>query len=161
MDGPGGLNYELVKCNLDLDPTDGQFQLATTTSKFPEYPVAFHCDVSSVVDRIFTCNSMQVNAGGAMGTDGIFTVPLDGVYLFTFSGWTHSDDVDTIVNIRSDGLSIAYFRVRDDWKPDYGDEVLSGSAQAIIALKKDQKVDSYLSSGYITGRFTGHLLYAT
>ena len=159
VDGPGGMNYELVECNFDLDPADAEFQLATTTIRLPEYPVAFHCDVLSDIVGIFPCTGVPVNVGDALSFDGTFTVPLDGVYLFMFTGSTGTDDLHTLVEIRVDGVSVGALWVFDDFQPDFGNEILSGSAHAIVSVQSGQKVDSYLDSGTIGGRFTGHLLF--
>jgi hypothetical protein len=163
VDGPGGVNYELVRCNLDLDPSDAQFQVAASTNMLAEYPVAFHCRINdfSTVNAIFPCNTLVVNVGNAMDATGVFTVPIDGVYMFTFSGTSGSNDVSTIIRIRADGTALGYFRLLDG-RSGHGDEVLTGSVQVIANLTMGQKVDAYLDSGYTDNAlnfFTGHLLY--
>jgi hypothetical protein len=83
VDGPGGVNYELVRCNLDLDPaSDAQFQVAASTNMLAEYPVAFHCNIGafSTVGAIYPCTGLALNVGNSMETaSGVFTVPIDGV----------------------------------------------------------------------------------
>jgi hypothetical protein len=95
-----------------------------------------------------------------MDASGTFTVPIDGVYMFTFTGSSHSDDVRTHVRIRADNVELGYFFFKDD-KASHGNDEFSGSLQVVASLKKGQKVDFYLQEGYISSYsyFTGHLLF--
>ncbi len=164
MDGPGGLNYELVKCNLDLDPSIAQFQVAASTNKLAEYPVAFHCEIHpgfSTEESIIPCNYQVVNAGNAMDASGVFTVPIDGVYMFTFSCTSISINGFTKIDVRADSEILGYVWLYGS-RSDETDDDLPGSVQVIANLKTGQKVDAYLEHGYISlsNFFTGHLLYS-
>jgi hypothetical protein len=164
VDGPGRVNYQLVRCNLDLDPSDTQFQVTTTTSNLPEYPVAFQCLMNelSTVNTTFPCTNVVVNVGNAIDESGIFTVPIDGVYMFTFTAASSSNDVDTHIRIRADRGELAFVHFLDDWDADgHGNELLTGSVQVVASLTKGQEVDAYLAGGYTqsTSYFTGHLLF--
>lgn len=157
------MNYQLVMCNLELDSSDPQFQVAASTSNLPEYPVAFQCwmNALSTVGTTFPCSKIVVNVGNAIDASGVFTVPIDGVYMFTFTGVSSSDDVDTHVRIRADRGELGFFHFYDDLDPSHGNEVLTGSVQVVANLTKGQEVDAYLDSGYTnsTSYFTGHLLF--
>ncbi len=164
LDGPGGLHYQLVKCNFDLERSDPQFQIATATSLLAEYPVAFECtrDGSYTSHGVISCSYVPVNVGNAMSSSGTFTVPFDGVYLFSISASTESDDVVTRVEIQVDGSAIGGFYLKDGGLKVEHDDDLSGSSQVVIRLNKGQQVNSYLRDGYLTQltRFVGHLLLA-
>jgi hypothetical protein len=163
VDGPGGLHHQLVKCNFELDLSDSQFQVATTTSLFAEYPIAFECALGAYdTVGVIPCSTATVNVGNAMSTAGIFTVPFDGVYLFSFSASSDSDHIDTYVDLRVDGSLFGGFHFRDNYEViAAGDDYLSGSSQVVQRLKKGQKVDAYLESGSLEYpvHFNGHLLF--
>ena len=133
-----------------------------------ESKVAFHCTINTAnsPESIIRCISVDVNVGDSMSSAGTFTAPLDGVYMFTFSGWTQSDDVITDIRLRVDGTDIGRVIVRDDWGPETEDETFSISIQAIANLKIGQQVDAYLVEGYTgfwtdnhVAVFTGHLIF--
>ncbi len=168
LDGIPEATHSLVKCNFGLNPSDPLFQVATTTSPLAEYPVAFQCtlrykghyDTVGVVP----CSETPVNVGNAMSTAGIFTVPFDGVYLFSFSAPSFGDHVETVVNIRADALQIGGLYIMDRYSTATSgteDDELAGSRQVVARLRRGQKVDSYLASGYLSQytRFVGHLLF--
>ena len=86
VDGPGGLNYQLVKCNMNMEPSNAQFQVAAST-RLAEYSVAFDCYVDGKFPdgSVLPCSVDILNIGNAMNSNGTFTVPLDGVYFFGIS----------------------------------------------------------------------------
>jgi hypothetical protein len=99
-----------------------------------------------------------------MSSSGTFTVPFDGVYLFSFSTTSYTNNVYTYVDIRVDGFIIGGFELYDMQgrsSSRYGNEDLSASSQVVASLKKGQRVDAYLRSGYISyePHFVGHLLF--
>jgi hypothetical protein len=128
-----------------------------------EYPVAFECALDGYSTLgVIPCSNATVNVGNAMSTAGIFTVPFDGVYLFSFSASSNSDDTLTRVEIRVDASLMGGFRIWDRKTNGYpDDDELAGSSQVVARLKKGQKVDSFLANGYLTTmtRFVGHLLF--
>ncbi len=89
-----------------------------------------------------------MNVGSAMSTAGIFTVPFDGVYLFSISGSSSSNDVSTYVDFRVDGIAVGGFIIRDNMVGNWaGDDYIPGSSQIVQRLKRGQTVDSFLRTG--------------
>ena len=167
IDGPGELNFDLVKCNLNLEPSDPQFE-KKTMAKLAEFPVAFDLYRNvwySSNGTVVTYEGSHVNVGGAMTTEGIFTAPLDGVYVFSYCGHTYSTyygNPMTTVQIRVDSTAVSSYSIKAT--ANYGDHV-TGITQAIVSLMKGQKVDAYLYSGrsqtvYSNDtHFTGYLIH--
>jgi hypothetical protein len=130
--------------------------------------VAFQCTINGfyVTGSVIPCGSIDVNLGNAMSSAGTFIAPIDGIYMFTFSGWTESDDELTDVRLRADDKDIGRVIVKDEWGAETENERLSISIQAIVDLTAGQRVDSYLDGGYLgtwvnnhVSTFTGHLLF--
>ena len=168
IDGPGEVNFNLVKCNLDLEPSDPQFQ-EETMAKLAEFPVVFDFYRTSSsytsTGTVIQYQGSHVNVGGAMTTSGTFTVPLDGVYVFSFYGHAYLDNVLSTVQIRVDATVVASYSLYDGYASSGDDENINGITQAIVSLVKGQKVDAYLLHGSaeifysLELHFTGYLIH--
>ena len=98
----------------------------------------------------------RLNIGDAMNiTTGVFTVPVNGRYQFSFTGRA-VNSVETYVNIRVNGADIgmAYAFVSGNSMP----------LMTTVNLKKGDRVDAFMNSGSLFDnvvnftRFTGILL---
>ena len=148
VDGTGGENYQAVFCNFGLDPSDAEFQVDTEV-KFAEYPVAF--DFYRKIDysttgTVIPYEYQNINDGDGMAMDGVFTVPIDGTYIFTFMSTVgRNNGQNLLVYVRVDSTTKATAFGRDgvgevdDW--------IGVSATLIVSLKQGQKVDAFLKSG--------------
>jgi hypothetical protein len=164
----------MVKCNMDLEPSDLSFQV-TTNVKLPQHPpqVAFYA-VRNQSDfakagSVIPYEHLMTNVGKAMTKEGIFTAPLKGVYFFAFSFMTNVQNEQVAVRLRvNNGSMIATVVVHDGYRsssssPDW----IPGSAHMSVALSKGDIVDTFLATGRLlvsslphwTTHFTGFLLY--
>ncbi len=110
MDGPGGTNYEVVKCNFGLDPSNPQFQVSTL-ARLAQHPVIFDAVRRSkdllTDESVVPYDFLAINLGNGMTAAGTFTAPLGGAYFFAFYYVKGSyNDLDT-VQLRLDGVPVA------------------------------------------------------
>ena len=166
IDGPevvGTEQYEVVKCNMGVEPTDPTFEQTTgvRVNKHLPVPVAFdfrRISSYSGNNTVVPYEQEVLNVGGAMTMDGVFTAPVNGVYQFLL---VHNKDTDT--------SNYQRLFVRVD-QQEAGRRVLNGVYAAggitlTLKLKQGQIVDVYLLNGAVFGawdvdlHFTGHLIH--
>ena len=158
------LLYDVVKCNMDLEPSNPKFQEPTT--KAAEFPVIFdamrNTTSYSTPGTVIQYEHMLTNVGEAMTTAGTFTAPQSGVYFFAFYFIDSLSDKHNTVYIRVNGVTAAAVDVYDSIL-----HRVPGSAHVAVFLEKGNKVDAYLHSGslwvdsvYAYVHFTGFLLHA-
>jgi hypothetical protein len=154
--------YEVVKCNMRLETSNAQFQQTTGVrlNKHMPLPIAFDYKRTAVYNTvgIVPYTTALLNLGNAMSTNGIFTVPVDGTYQFTFTGSKSKHDAYTRAALHVDSSEVGLIQA---WSAD--DNL---SVNVIVKVRKGQQVYVYLKSGQFIGipedqniHFTGHLLY--
>ena len=158
--------YELVKCNMGIELSDPSFQQTTgvRVNKHLPLPIAFDFKRTSSYDTsgsVVPYQSAVLNQGDAMSLNGVFTVPVDGIYEFTFNANKYGSDVPTMMYLRLDGNVVARI---------YGYSVDDSMSETVILqLSAGQKVDAYLLSGsasivgdgYRDIHFVGRLLFVS
>jgi hypothetical protein len=105
-----------------------------------------------------------LNLGNAMSSNGVFTVPVDGTYQFTFAANKDGGGSSIVMNLRVDGVEVGRI---------YGLSSYDSMAEYItLQLRKGQKVDAYIrsegSGALLNGEsykgdthFSGHLLFVS
>jgi hypothetical protein len=160
----GVQQYEVVKCNMHAELSDPEFQQTTGVklNKHLPIPVAFDFKRTSIynaVNTIVPYETAVLNLGNAMSLNGVFTVPVNGTYQFTFTASKQKGDANTaMMHLRVDGREVGRLWA---WSADD-----SMAKNVILQLRQGQKVDAYLRSGQLISypddqdiHFTGHLLF--
>jgi hypothetical protein len=159
----GVQQYEVVKCNMHAELSDPEFQWTTDVklNKHLPIPVAFDFKRTSnyqAADTIVPYETAVLNLGNAMSLKGVFTVPVDGTYQFTFTGNKVIKDNTTEMYLRVDGQEVGRL---SGWSADD-----SMAENVILQLRQGQLVDAYLRLGQLISypddqdiHFTGHLLF--
>jgi hypothetical protein len=158
VDGPGGVNFELVFCDMSLQPDEPGFQEPTSVAQ-AEYPVAFdgynpHHDTN--YPSLIHFDTVLLNEGGALDTDsGAITIPLDGIYHFAFFCNEHPSAPAVSIDVRVNGAVIGVIEASGG-----ADDLSVLSATVLLSLDAGDSVGFYATSGsfysqdhsHVTGR---------
>jgi hypothetical protein len=161
----GTQQYEVVKCNMGAELSDPDFQQTTGVKlhKHLPVPIAFDFRRTShygAAGTVVPYEEAVLNLGNAMSLNGVFTVPVNGTYQFTFAANKGGNDAPTYMYLRVDGQEVGCF---------YGYSAYDSMAEIVILeLRAGQEVDTYFRSGDsmfgnadLDMHFIGHLLFAS
>lgn len=96
------------------------------------------------------------NIGGAMGYDGYFTAPVDGIYYFQFNVIKDGDPEDMWVYLQKGQEGVGYSHCPNSYK--WGGDSFC-AVSATLQLKKGEKVHGYTTENNPNhAHFTGYLL---
>jgi hypothetical protein len=156
--------YGVVMCSMGAELSNPGFQQATGVrlNKHLPLPVAFDFKRTSgygTADTIVPYEEPVLNMGNVMSLDGVFTVPVDGIYHFTFATTKDGgDSTDTLMYLRVDGLEVGSMHTHAN--------IGSMVENVILQLRQGQKVDAYFKIGqpisnhsFTDAHFSGHLLF--
>jgi hypothetical protein len=146
--------------------SDPDFQQTTDVRLNKHLPLPIAFDFRRTTDygttnTIVPYEEALLNQGNAMSLNGVFTVPVDGTYQFTFAGNNkYGSNGSTFGYLRVDGVEVSRL---------YGYSISDSMVEnVILQLTTGQEVDAYFrSGGFISGsdnfdaHFTGHLLFVS
>jgi hypothetical protein len=113
-------NYSVSYCNFSKSITDSRIQKRigkVEVTDEPPTPVMFHAEKRSGNIRkteLITYTHVLINQGGGMSTNGKFTAPKAGHYMFVLSGEADYQWVLVNINLQRNGRIIKKYEVNAD-----------------------------------------------
>ncbi|CAG0893240.1 unnamed protein product [Darwinula stevensoni] len=142
---------DVVLCRMDLEETDPKFQMGTSARIAREVVYFDVYDAAGKAGGVIHFSGTEVNIGGGMNpSSGVFTAPLDGIYVFHFHTWTHSTVL--MLYFRKNGDQKAHIYSHDYSNGAYDVHEQMPGQTFMLHLLKGDTLDVYLDNGLLRAK---------